>query len=147
MRNSLHMTRNPMSKFTAIVSLIFGMLGSASLAQSDGFLWRVTDITAEVARDDKALRIGQYLRLRQTLRAGESGWTEMKIDIPETWKVQTLSIDGERVVLVNEDGSAYHLARENVGALSSKILMAGSHPDDNQLQRIWQELAPHKLSR
>jgi hypothetical protein len=47
------------------------------------FIWRIDSISVTVEQWHARFRIGQYLNLDQRLRPNESGWTNMKIDIPQ----------------------------------------------------------------
>jgi len=55
---------------------------------SVAFVWRTDGMNASIRRDDEFLRIGQYLYLEQNLSPDDSGWTNMKINIPGHWKVK-----------------------------------------------------------
>lgn len=111
-------------------------------SQEVSFVWRTADITAQVARDDHFLKIGQYLQLRQSLRSGESGWTQMKIDLPESWKVLRVATEGDSVAVTIESGpTKFKLNRQNVGALTFRILDGDRKWTDSQLENIWREIA------
>jgi hypothetical protein len=111
-------------------------------SQENAFVWRTADITAQVARDDHHLKIGQYLQLRQSLRPGESAWTQMKIDLPENWKVLRVATEGESVAVTIESGpTKFKLNRQNVGALNFRILDGDRKWTDSQLESIWREIA------
>jgi hypothetical protein len=114
-------------------------------SQEGAFVWRVADITAQVVRDSHLLKIGQYLELRQSLRSGESGWVEMKIDLPESWKVLRVATEGDSIAVVVEAGpTTFRLNRRNVGALSFRILDGNRKWTDSQLDSIWREMAMAK---
>lgn len=104
------------------------------------FIWRPESITARVLRDDDALRIGQYLNLDQKLQTHESGWTNMKLDIPEHWTVQSIDAVPDGIILKLHSGEQFFLNRANVGRLSSGLLDGGVKPDA-ELERLWHAYA------
>ena len=105
------------------------------------FVWRTVDITASILRDDELLKIGQFLNLDQRLRPNESGWTKMKINIPECWIVRSVASSDGRVTLTLLDGAVFQLNRRNVGRLSFDILDGGHDKSDLQLEAIWKKYA------
>jgi len=107
------------------------------------FLWRTESIQASVQRADNIV-FGQYLNLDQELRQGEGGWTNVKIDLPDYWRVGAVLIDHDRVRLTLEDGSRYSVGRDNIGQLSFEILDGGPGKSDEILEKIWNR---HALER
>jgi hypothetical protein len=105
------------------------------------FVWRVFDISATIVRDDEHLKIGQFLNLEQRLRPGESGWTNMKINIPERWIVRAVVPSANGVTLTLLDGTEFHLHRRNVGPLSFEILDGGDDKPDHDHELIWKKYA------
>ena len=105
------------------------------------FVWRTNDITASILRDDEHLKIGQFLNLDQRLRPNESGWTNMKINIPEHWIVRTVASGGDHITMTLLDGTTFLLHRRNVGPLSVDILDGGDDKPDPQLEAIWRKYA------
>jgi len=105
------------------------------------FVWRTDDITASILRDDENLKIGQFLNLDQRLKPNESGWTNMKINIPEQWIVRTVASDKGRITLTLLDGAMFELNKRNVGPLSFDILDDGDDKPDWQLEAIWRKYA------
>jgi len=101
------------------------------------FIWRPGSITARVLRDDDALRIGQYLNLDQKLQTHESGWTNMKLDIPEHWTVQSIEAVADGIILTIHSGEKFFLNRTNTARLSAGLLDGGAKPDA-ELERLWQ---------
>ena len=79
--------------------------------QTAEFTWRTDNIRALIQRDDKFLRTGQYLHLNQTLAPGETGWVNMKLNIPQHWNVQNVSVSDGMVFLEINDSGAYALTR------------------------------------
>jgi hypothetical protein len=93
----------------AILLCFIGLMVSG---RAEEFIWRTKSITAEIRRDDKFLKMGQYLHLQQKLRKGEQGWTMMKIDLPEHWTVEQVSVGDGKVRVRTKGGSVYVLTRE-----------------------------------
>jgi hypothetical protein len=109
--------------------------------QASEFVWRVSDISADIVRNDQVLGIGQYLRLRQSLQPRESGWTEMKIDLPENWQVLSAAAKGDAIEVVVANGTVFRLTKTNVGELTFRILDGSRRRTDDQLERIWRDVA------
>jgi hypothetical protein len=107
------------------------------------FLWRTVSIQASIQRADNIV-FGQYLNLDQQLRHGEGGWTNMKIDVPDYWRVGTVLVDHDRVRLTLEDGSRYSVGRDNIGKLTFEVLDGGPGKSDEILEKIWNQ---HALER
>lgn len=104
------------------------------------FLWRAESIGASVQIADNIV-FGQFLNLDQQLRQGESGWTNMKIDVPDYWRVESVVVSGDRVRLTLEDGTRYSLGPDNIGLLSFEVLDGGPGKSDEILEKIWNERA------
>ena len=104
---------------------------------SDEFVWATEDITASIRRDDEFLKIGQYLYLKQDLSSEETGWLNMKINIPEHWQVQNILVGNGLVRLETASSGSFSLTRDNVGKLSFDILDGGDNKPDDVLQSIW----------
>ena len=107
------------------------------------FVWRTESITATILRDDAYLRIGQFLNLDQQLHGDELGWTNMKLDVPESWSVESLVVKGGSVNLRLHDGRIYTLRCENVDQLLFEILDGdgGEAKSDDDLEHIWHTYA------
>lgn len=132
---------------STIVIVISSVVGVATLAfaarwwhQKRTLVWRIEDIAASLLRDDEHLKIGQFLNLDQQLRPNESGWTNMKIDIPEHWIVRAVNVHADAVAIALLDGTTYEVHRRNVGPLSYEILDAG-RASDAVLEGIWEKYA------
>ncbi len=126
---------------TIIALITLTVCGFLWWRQYRQFVWRTGDIAASIRQHDPAFYTGRYLNLDQTLREGESGWVNSKIDIPESWDVRSIEMDSSRIVLTLADGRRYALGRRNVGRLSSDILSGGVNKADEELQRIWDRYA------
>jgi len=135
------------SGVTLVIALVLVVAGALAIRwwlRARQFVWRTNDITASILRDDEFLKIGQFLNLDQQLRPGESGWTNMKINIPEHWIVRAVAASNGRVTLTLLDGSTFQLHRRNVGPLSFDILDGGDKKPDPELEAIWRTYAsPH----
>lgn len=121
---------------------ISGLVDDAQFNEIEGegsteFIWRTDVITASIRRDDALLRIGQYLCLDQTLAPGEFGWTHKKLNIPECWNVENVSVREGMVFLATNSSGAYRLTRDNVGQLQFELFDGGDGKSDAQLEAIW----------
>jgi hypothetical protein len=126
----------------ALPALVAVVCASPMLAGPPGFLWRIADISASVVRDDEVLGIGQYLLLEQALRPGESGWMEMKLDLPEHWQVTKVAMEGEAVLVhVEREPRPFALTRENVAMLGARLLDGTWRMADVQLESAWRAAA------
>jgi hypothetical protein len=123
--------RNLISAFALAALLV------ALQAPAQEFLWRTEDMTAEVRSDNQHLRSGLYLHIEQRLKPSESGWTEMKIDLPNNWTGVTVSISKGSIWLSLPNGSRFQLHKDNVGTLSFAILDGGPGKPDRVLEQLW----------
>ncbi len=108
--------------------------------RTSGILWRPKSISVTIKRDDKFLKVGQYVFLEQKLQKGEPGSWLQKVDIPEDWRVQKAVVENGLVVIRLADGQVFHLGPSNVGTLNFAILDGGDKTDQ-MLQRLWAEHA------
>ncbi len=123
-----------------LLPLVLSMLGDTFPTPGPAFLWRTESITADIRRDDRFLHLGQYLYLAQKLRPHETGWTIMKIDIPERWHVTSVSVASGKVVITLKGGTRYELTRDNVAGLGFAILNGGLKPEP-ELEHLWDRFA------
>lgn len=123
----------------AILALVISILCVSAYAQ-DGFVWRSSTISISLARDDKFLKIGQFLLLKNKLKKGENGWTEMKIDLPDTWKIERLKFDGSSIVFTNQQKERFRIAPPKLNEMDFEILNGGDK-NDKELERIWRKYA------
>ena len=101
------------------------------------FVWRTDVMTARIKRDDEFLKIGQHLFLEQNLSPQDAGWRSMKLNIPETWDVQSIAVGEGKVRLDTAQSGAYQLTRENVGKLSFELLDGGGGTPNDHVQAVW----------
>ena len=119
-----------------------GLIGADQFSATENedsvaFVWRTDAMTASIRRDDEFLKLGQYLYLEQNLSTDEFGWINMKINIPENWKVQDVEVGDGQVRLETDSSGSFGLTRENVGKLSFEILDGGDEQSNDYLQSIW----------
>lgn len=125
---------------TKIIVLLFSFIAvTPTLAGPESF-WRPEKISAKVLRDDKLLRIGQYLLLSQKLTKNEGGWVELKLDLPESWHVTSLSWQAGSLKLKTVDHGTYMLSGNNVPQLDFEILNSGAS-SDVELSKAWEKYA------
>lgn len=98
-------------------------------------LWKPDNISFELKQAHKLLGVGLILEINQTLKPGEFGWKQSRIDVPETWERAVLDMrQGTIYITVGE--REFYLNAKNKGDLSFEILNGGNKTD-KQLQRIW----------
>lgn len=105
------------------------------------FVWRTEAISASVELDKKFLKLGKYLHLRQSLSSGEPGWTEMKLNVPDSWDVERIVIKDGVVRIDTKESGSYGLTRDNVGTLSLALWSGSENRSEDQLGRAWRECA------
>lgn len=123
-----------------LLALIFSICCCVSAYAQEGFIWRPSTISLSLERDDKFLKIGQFLLLKNKLKKGEYGWTEMKIDLPDTWKIEGLKFDGDSIVFTNKQKERFRIAPPKLNDMDFEILNGGDKRD-RELERIWRKFA------
>ncbi len=99
------------------------------------FLWKPESITFEIKHANKLLDIGYMLELNQKLEPGETGWTMIRIDIPESWVNAKLEMQ-KGTIVIKIGKHEFYLNKNNQGKLSYAILNGGNKTD-KQLLKIW----------
>lgn len=117
------------------------LMATCAEARNAGFLWRIERISAQAVHQGVAPSIGSHLLLHQQLRAGETGWTEMKIAMPRHWSVARVFGDGESLLIELSDGRRFQLHRHNIGALSTRVLGVGVRLPEAEIESAWQAIA------
>jgi len=125
-----------MKRIAAYILSLLGLSASPSIADSVEFIWKPDRIKAEILADNTYLKIGKYLQLTQELDAGESGWRKSKIDIPNTWHIKSVHLDGNELILDVQDIGQFAINPSNYGELTFSILDGGTKTD-TELDRIW----------
>ena len=125
--------------FIIILLVCCGMLAHAQ----DGFMWRPSTISISLERYDKNLKIGQFIHLKNKLNQGEVAWTMMKIDLPDTWKIEGLKLEGAYIVFRNHLKEEFRIKPPKLNEMDFEILNGGDKPD-RQLELIWRKYAKTK---
>jgi len=120
---------------TIIIGLIFSQSHSGEKSQ---ILWRPDSIQYSIKVDTEYLKIGKYLQLKQGLKKGESGWTQSKEDIPDSWEIDSIAFFRDELRMKERSRGWYYLSPDNYGTVSSRILNGGKKTDD-ELEKIWDE--------
>lgn len=123
-----------------VLMFIFLICCCVSVYAQEGFIWRPSTILLSLERDEKFHKIGQFLLLKNKLKKNEYGWTEMKIDLPDTWKIEGLKFDGDSIVFTNQQKERFRIAPPKLNDLDFEILNGGDKPD-RELERIWRKFA------
>ena len=126
--------------YRKIFSLTLMFLLSITSVLADEYLWRPTTITLSIEIDNKYSKIGQYLLLENQLRDGEYGWTQNKMDLPDSWSIEGLGFDGENLVFKNQYGEFFSIKPPEFNALDFELLNGGKK-SDRELEVIWRKYA------
>src|SRR5689334_13985626 len=99
--------------------------------------WPQHSIRASVLRDDTHLKIGQFLQLDRQLNKGESGWKQMRIDLPDRWRVKHVQVEQTGFAIFLDEDRVFRVSREQIGDLSFRILDGGIKAED-ELKKLWE---------
>lgn len=120
-------------KLLLLPILLFSFTAKAEM------LWKPDSISYELKQAHKLLGIGLMLELNQSLRPGEYGWKQSRIDVPESWASAQLEMR-EGTIYITVGTKEYYLNSSNKGELSFSILNGGNK-SDAQLLEIWAKYA------
>ena len=112
-----------------------------SETHDEGFIWRPDNITTEIKSDNTYLKIGKYLELEQNLESDEYGWTQTKLNIPDTWHISEITKDAENFYIHTKEHGKYIINAENFEDLSSTLLGVSDDQDTFELEKIWKKYA------
>ena len=122
-----------------IKGLVLDEVFDIQASVDESYLWKPDDISFELKQANKLLNIGLMLELNQKLAAGETGWSRLRLNVPENWENATLMMkEGGIQIIVNN--KTYFIDKENQGKLSVEILNAGNI-SDKELEAIWNKYA------
>ena len=114
----------------SIFPFLFALLTLAAGAAD--FDWNPGEVSAVVKPSDKT-NIGQYLyvsRPHQNLK----GWTQAKLDLPESWKVKSVKIEGRKIQVVTEKSGKFEITPKNLRTLWTKLRKSKA---DTDLEKVW----------
>ena len=119
----------------------------ALAASAAEIVWRPEAITFSLESHDPSGRRSQHLVLNQMLSPGATGWVQMKLDLPNSWKVSSLAMrDG--AIEFAADSRRFRIGPDNIGSLSFAILDgAPKRRPDSELARIWLKFASMEANR
>ena len=112
-----------------------------SETNDEDFVWRPENITVEIKSDNTYLRIGKYLEFEQNLELGEYGWTQTKLNIPNTWHISEITKDAESFYIHTKEHGKYIINSRNFGDLNSDLLSVPDDQDTSELDKIWKKYA------
>lgn len=115
-------------------AILFWMLVAASSLRAVD--WPAESIRLSVLRDDTFLKIGQLLQLDRALKKSESGWSQMRLDLPDRWKISTVEVQKDGFRLMLDDGRVFRVSKDEVGDLSFRLLDGGDKKD-SEVVKIW----------
>ena len=102
-------------------------------------MWNPDDISFELKQANKLLNIGLMLELNQKLAPGETGWSQSRLNVPESWKNATLEMKEGRIQIL-ANGKTYYVSKSNEGKLSFETLNVGKI-SDVEFEAIWHKYA------
>lgn len=123
----------------ATLLLGFLLVGGSSRAVD----WPTESVRLTVRRDDTFLKIGQLLQLDRTMKQNETGWSQMRLDLPDKWKIAAAEVQKDGFRLVLEDGRVFRVPNGEIGRLSFRLLDGGDKKD-SEVAKIW---ADHEQRR
>ncbi len=103
-------------------------------------MWRPLTIDATIEIDSTYLKVGQYLRLTNEPRGDEFGWTESKVDLPDTWRVEKLEFQGTYLTFQIQTKERFAIKPPKLNELDFKILNGGNK-SDQELEMWWRKYA------
>jgi len=113
----------------------------ASAIQPPRFVWDTVNIHAEVMQHGQFCAGDtqrQYIHLTRT-DGSRSGWTMINLIAPSQWKVDHVIVEEGDVRIVEENGAAYKLTKDNVENLMRRL--RGCPLTEERSQAAWTELA------
>lgn len=128
-----------------IIGLLHDDVFDIPTTENVPYLWKPDEISFELKEADPLLNIGLMLELNQRLAPDESGWSQARLSVPESWRGAVLKMrDGRIHIFAN--GNHYYIDKGNSGKLSFEILNAGN-VSDPELEAIWRKYANEKTER
>jgi TonB family protein len=113
----------------------------ASAIQPPIFVWDTANIHAEVKQHGQFCTGDtqrQYIHLTRT-DGSKFGWTMINLIIPSQWRVDHVAVEEGDVRIVEDDGTAYTLTKDNVENLMRRL--RGCPLTEERSQAAWTELA------
>jgi hypothetical protein len=118
-----------------IFSLVV-FLGLVSNSDAVEFTWEAGNVSAKVVVDTDILKIGQYLYITHD-DGGREEWNMAKLDLPESWKMKSVKVDGKAILVTTESHGRFRITPENLGALRKELLKNKREVTEEKLQEIW----------
>ena len=107
-------------------------------AASGEYIWRPSVITLSIGEYPKIMKGGKYLQLKNVLHEGEHGWTQSKMDLPNTWLIESLKMTEDAVTFRNQLGETFLIKSPKINELNFKILNGGEK-SDVALEELWKK--------
>lgn len=133
-------TGKPCFPSISALGLALGLVWGAALPvrSEEPFAWHPTHISYKVEYDNKYRDLGKFLMLKQAIRKGETGWKVAKVDIPDSWSVEKMYFEGEKLVIHLSEYDRFYLSPRNWRALNEELRNLRPR-DDEKVQAIWEE--------
>lgn len=118
-----------------LLSLPFGALAA-------DFDWQAGEVSARVKPADK-LKIGQYLYVTRSSTKDDS-WNMAKLNLPDSWKVESVKVDGRKIHVTTDKSGKYEITPENLKTLWTKLRKAKDGTSEAEIEKIWKAEALKK---
>ena len=132
--------RIPAFPSIAALGLAMGLaLGPAlPIRAEEPFVWKPRRISYKVAYDNKYRDLGKFIMLTQAIGKGEAGWKVAKVDVPDSWSVEKMYFEGEKLIIHLSEYDRYYLSPGNWRVLNQELLKL-KRRDDEKVQAVWEE--------
>jgi hypothetical protein len=104
------------------------------------FVWKAGTVSARVKVDQFRPEMGQYLYITHD-EDGAEKWNMAKLNLPESWKIASVTVDGLSIHVAIENGGHFTVTPANLGKLRSELIKADKALGDGRLAEIWRRLA------
>ena len=78
--------------------------------------------------------------MQNKLNDGEYGWTQSRIDLPDSWRIEDLGFEGEKITFKNQFGETFSIKPAKLNTLDFEILDGGKK-SDREIEAIWRKYA------
>jgi hypothetical protein len=122
-----------------IIGLVQDDFFDISVSEDVKFLWKPNEISFELKQASPLLNTGLMLELNQNLAEGETGWSQSRLNVPDSWSSASMMLKQERIQ-ISINNKKYYIDKKNKGTLSFELLSADEGSDE-ELEQIWEKFA------
>ena len=119
--------------------ILLGFLPAIAHADRPSFTWQPGTISASIKFDKYRPAMGSYLYIKHDSE-GNADWNMAKLNLPETWTITSLTVEGLVIRLVTEHAGEFTLTPQNLKPFWSALIKART-PSDAELEAIWRHYA------